>query len=75
MRFFGVQHDAPFYEDAERTSVPDGERCAGCHEPIDEDDDGFEIPRVSGGRVYFHRRCFIREVLKETVWVEKHRHE
>ena len=70
--WFGTSWGAPVNEDGRHVDVPVGHLCAGhdCDLPFVEGDSGFTLIHAGsedgkpvGGRVAYHRSCFLKQVL------------
>lgn len=66
MRWFGESWGAPINEDVPHAPTPVGEQCEGCHQPVEDGDQGVLIP--DAGWVIpverpFHHRCFLAGIL------------
>lgn len=74
--WFGTSWHAPVNESARQVDVPVGAHCAGtnCDRTFDDKDSGFTLIHAGrekvgpstqpvGGRIAYHRECFLREVL------------
>lgn len=67
MKWFGPPWRAPVNVAMERTSVPVGEPCLKCGEPIKENEQGYMIPALHETADGFidepwHRVCFMKSL-------------